>query len=422
MELRTVVKVTLILMLVVCIHPMTTVVQAQTPTTDDLKPATGFFKVAIPGRAEIITEGGTEIREFSEGEPVTFTIAGQYPDGSWLATGPEGEVRIKGTDGCNCWTEAVEFVDADTGVSVVTEPVALDVTKVAPQGTFANEKGGVHVAATSLQYRGMGGNRKLLMGVRVKNNSLGQIHVNPWHCTIVALDGATFNHDLDTYSFGNYLDAVDVQPGAYAEGALVFPMPEGKGPRKLVYSDLFHTITIDFGQPLPGSIEPMPEATQAKMYEPVKVGNWELYVYKVHRQKQLWASEGDPTTADGIYALVRMKVTNQSGAPADLGGQLEFVARDDKMRTLSYRDVDWLERYAAHRVVSNHADTQDEILPDAPEWPVLISFDVGEDSQELWLDVSTRDGNEKASIYVSPCQSDSERICEGRFIDVTPKD
>ena len=73
-------------------------------------------------------------------------------------------------------------------------------------------------------------------------------------------------------------------------------------------------------------------------------------------------------------------------------------------------------------MVPNHADISAEIQPNAPDWPVLVTFEVGEDSQELWLDVSARDTTQKASIYLAPCQSDSDRICEGRFIDAMPKD
>ena len=396
------------------------------PSEVEVKPATGLFKVAVPGSVEIITDEGSEVREFSEGDIVVFTITGQYPDGSWQATGPEGKVRINGADGCNCWTEGVELsVDMEGSSAEPEEPAAesVDVTLVAPAGTFVGEEKGVRVAVYDLQYRGMGRDRLLLMGIRVDNLSSKEIHVNPLHCTIVALEGATFNHSWDTYSeISNHLDAVDVQPGAFAYGGIAFPMREGSGPRALVYSDFSRTITADLQQPLPDSVPESPAPTTATMYETVGLGGWELYVYKIHRQKQLWWSDGNPVTAAGIFALVRLKVTNLTGSPATMDSSFELLVHDDRMRILKHEDGDLSTRHTAHRVVSNHADTLDDIQPGAPEWPVLLCFDVAEDSQELWLDIETRDGTERASIYLSPCQSETERICEGRFIDATPKD
>ena len=60
--------------------------------------------------------------------------------------------------------------------------------------------------------------------------------------------------------------------------------------------------------------------------------------------------------------------------------------------------------------------------PAVTDYPVLLTFDVPADSKELWLGVTNRDGSEKASIYLSPCATDNDRICSGAFSEALPKD
>lgn len=422
-------------------EPMTAVAQAQAPTTDDMKTATGFFKVAVPGRVEIITQDGSEIREFSEGEPVTFTIAGQSPDGSWLATGPEGEVRIKGIDGCNCWTEAVEFVAVVGGItdtSVVTEPFALDVTNVAPQRTFGKKKGHVQVPSQVIEYME---DVEVLADIRLGEfeNVSGLFQ----DCDFADED---WRHEVAT-SMGILqatCNALEEEPVPPEMSEFHIVLLDAWTDCKVAMAAIFVAIGeedvlgFQIGVSLLASCQEkqeealamligtlgrgdtmQPTRASAKMYEPVEVGRWQLYGYKIHRQKDVWYYD-QPISAQGVYALVRLKVTNLSPSTASLQDQLVFEVHDEKGR--QFRDSgEWKADRGAHRMVPNHADIFAEIQPNAPDWPVLLTFEVGEDSQELWLDVSTRDGKEKASIYLAPCQSDSDRICEGRFIDAMPK-
>ena len=60
--------------------------------------------------------------------------------------------------------------------------------------------------------------------------------------------------------------------------------------------------------------------------------------------------------------------------------------------------------------------------PAVIDYPVLLAFDVPSDAQELWLDIYNKDRTRVASIYVSPCQSEETRTCEGPFIEAQPKD
>ena len=161
--------------------------------------------------------------------------------------------------------------------------------------------------------------------------------------------------------------------------------------------------------------------TTYRMYNPVRLGNWEFYVYKVHRQKQVWASSNQPITAEGVYALVRLKVTNHSAGTRSMWDDLAFAALDEDGNIYgAVPDLD--TRLAAHRHVTDHTDSLLGIEPNAPALPVLETLEVAENAQELWLLVMDNRTEEIAKIYLSPCQSDTEQICEGRFIDVKPKD
>jgi hypothetical protein len=56
---------------------------------------------------------------------------------------------------------------------------------------------------------------------------------------LVSTTGATVAHDMATYSPGNYLDAVDIEPGTYTSGWLAFLTTRDFIPGKLVWREIF---------------------------------------------------------------------------------------------------------------------------------------------------------------------------------------
>jgi len=77
----------------------------------------------------------------------------------------------------------------------------------------------------------------LLVGVGVYNGSNSTLHANPNYVTLIC-NNQVFNPDLKTYSLDNYLDAVDLQPGTYTTGWLVFIVPKAET-YTLIYEGLF---------------------------------------------------------------------------------------------------------------------------------------------------------------------------------------
>ncbi len=63
------------------------------------------------------------------------------------------------------------------------------------------------------------------IGVAVKNEGSDVIHANPNYITIQDSSGRTYTHESETYSLGNYFDAVNLQPGSYTDGWLAFILP-----------------------------------------------------------------------------------------------------------------------------------------------------------------------------------------------------
>lgn len=173
--------------------------------------------------------------------------------------------------------------------------------------------------------------------------------------------------------------------------------------------------------PTPTSTPTTEPSVMADMHEPVIVGDWLMYVYRVNREPQVWYYEEPVDPENGVYAIVRLKVNNLTLDTVTMDKQLEFEVHDDQGRVFEFLKGQTADR-AAHRHVPNHADVYFKMPPGVIDYPVLLTFDVAQDSEELWLDVYDRDRSEKASIHLAPCQSKEDRICEGKFIDVEPED
>ena len=78
--------------------------------------------------------------------------------------------------------------------------------------------------------------RPLTLHVWIKNKSNRVRHANPNHFTLVTVGNRSLSVSSDTYSLGDYFDAVDVQPGTQTDGKIVFDTREK--PKKLVYAEL----------------------------------------------------------------------------------------------------------------------------------------------------------------------------------------
>jgi hypothetical protein len=114
-----------------------------------------------------------------------------------------------------------------------------------PTGTFRNSGSNVAIVC-KIEYQQCVGywcanknSKYILVGVTVTNIGNDTVHVNPHNFTLVSTTGATVAHDMATYSLGNYLDAVDIEPGTYTSGWLAFLTTKDFIPGELVWREIF---------------------------------------------------------------------------------------------------------------------------------------------------------------------------------------
>jgi hypothetical protein len=80
-------------------------------------------------------------------------------------------------------------------------------------------------------------------GIAVKNVGSSEHHVNPNHVTIQDSSGMTYTPDTATYGLSNYLDAVNILPGAEAAGWLAFIVPKAEKELTVIYSSFDGIVT-----------------------------------------------------------------------------------------------------------------------------------------------------------------------------------
>jgi hypothetical protein len=80
-------------------------------------------------------------------------------------------------------------------------------------------------------------------GIAVKNVGSGEHHVNPNHVTVQDSSGMTYTPDMATYGLSNYLDAVNILPGAEAAGWLAFIVPKTEKELTVIYSSFDGIVT-----------------------------------------------------------------------------------------------------------------------------------------------------------------------------------
>ena len=181
-------------------------------------------------------------------------------------------------------------------------------------------------------------------------------------------------------------------------------------------------VLITVGRPpTPTPTATLAPSVVARMFEPITVGDWRMYAYRIHRQPEVWYYDTRVDPENGAFAIVRLNVNNLTMGTIELNEQLKFQVHDEQGRVFDALNGKRADR-AAHRHVPNHADVYFNMPPAVTDYPVLLTFDVPEDSRELWLDVTNRDGTEKSSIYLSPCVSDDDRTCDGTFSEAQAKD
>jgi len=79
----------------------------------------------------------------------------------------------------------------------------------------------------------------------IKNKSGKVRHANPNHFTLVTVGNRSLSVSSDSYSLGNYFDAVDLQPGTETSGAIIFDTWEKQ--KKLVYAEIMGvTVSREF--------------------------------------------------------------------------------------------------------------------------------------------------------------------------------
>jgi hypothetical protein len=74
------------------------------------------------------------------------------------------------------------------------------------------------------------------IGIAVKNEGGSVIHANPNYITIQDGNGRTYTHESETYSLGNYFDAVNLQPDSYTDGWMAFILPRDEHEFLLIYA------------------------------------------------------------------------------------------------------------------------------------------------------------------------------------------
>jgi len=111
-----------------------------------------------------------------------------------------------------------------------------------PVGTWCDTNGVRAVCVGGFEYRRSIGyssasanSRYIVFVVRVDNFADGNIDANPYDVTLVLENGKTYSHDITTYNFSNYFDAVIIAPGDNAQGGMAFLVQNNVAPERVIY-------------------------------------------------------------------------------------------------------------------------------------------------------------------------------------------
>ena len=139
-------------------------------------------------------------------------------------------------------------------ISATTTAVAR-VTAM-PNRSWAAKKDGITVAVGHFDYllhtsyNGIYapiGSKFIAFSATVYNDTESPIHANPNNFSLVDSTGRTSSYHNATYAYyGRPFPAVNVQPGGYTSGGIIFLIGYYDSPRKVIYESMFRpTIIVD---------------------------------------------------------------------------------------------------------------------------------------------------------------------------------
>lgn len=85
----------------------------------------------------------------------------------------------------------------------------------------------------------------LVIEVKITNIGAGRRHANPGYFRVVDTAGRIYGYHSRTFGLDSPLDAVDLQPGTWTEGQVLFEMSQGSSPNMIIYDDYF-TAQVEF--------------------------------------------------------------------------------------------------------------------------------------------------------------------------------
>ena len=177
------------------------------------------------------------------------------------------------------------------------------------------------------------------------------------------------------------------------------------------------------------------KVNRIQMNEPVQVGNWIIRVIRCERDTTVWLGK-DKFDAEGVFALIRLKVTYLGVGTGWMNVDLDFSAHDEDGYSFSHNeDVG----DAARWMIADQAAIDFGFPPGTTDYPVLIAFPVPAESKELWLDVALKeealnwlrkhdpnlrieDVTQQASFYLQATLSKRDETYTGTFADCNTMD
>jgi hypothetical protein len=76
------------------------------------------------------------------------------------------------------------------------------------------------------------------MSVNIRNDRAAggdSVYLNPWQFTLVDVEGRHYTYSPATYQLDNIIDSRALWPGQQGGGDIVFEIPKGTSPYKMLY-------------------------------------------------------------------------------------------------------------------------------------------------------------------------------------------
>ena len=114
-----------------------------------------------------------------------------------------------------------------------------------PAGYWTTYGHGVTVAAGGIRFHrelywwsASTGNKLVRMSVNIRNDRAAggdSVYLNPWQFTLVDVEGRHYTYSPATYQLDNIIDSRALWPGQQGGGDIVFEIPKGTSPYKMLY-------------------------------------------------------------------------------------------------------------------------------------------------------------------------------------------